>query len=60
MITKWKIIDPQVDYTTTYRFWCNDEIIDLGIADYLVNKYVGGFGYTTKGLVKIKVESIPI
>lgn len=56
MITKWKTLDNKVDYTTTFRFWCDEELADLDFAEYLVNKYVSGFGYNTKGLIKIKLE----
>jgi hypothetical protein len=54
MITKWKILDPLHDNTTTFRFWCDDENRDLDLADLLVNKYVNEFGYKSNGLIKIK------
>jgi len=56
MIKKWKTLNNKLDNTTTFRFWCSLEELDLEIAEYLVNKYVSDFGYKTKGLIKIKLE----
>lgn len=56
MIKKWKALNNKVDNTTTFRFWCSNEEIDLEIAEYLISKYVSDFGCETNGLVKIKLE----
>ncbi|MDD3123266.1 MAG: hypothetical protein PHC62_07140 [Candidatus Izemoplasmatales bacterium] len=56
MITKWKVIDPIKNNTTTFRFWCENETTDLELAEYLIGKYILGFGYETNGLIKIKME----
>ena len=56
MIKKWKALYNKVDNTTTFRFWYSNEEIDLGIAEYLISKYVSDFGCETNGLVKIKLE----
>ena len=53
MITKWKIIDPFGDNTTTFRFWCNDESSDLNTGSDLVDKYTALWGYKSEGLIKI-------
>ena len=53
MITNWKAIDPLLNNTTTFRFWCNNEENDLTLAENLVGKYVELWGYTIKGTIKI-------
>ena len=53
MITNWTILDPLGENTTTFRFMCNDEENDLKLAEYLIKKYIGLWGFTTEGLIKI-------
>lgn len=56
MITKWKILDPLFDNTTTFRFWCDNEENDLDTAKRFVGKYVDIWGFKTNGLIKIKYD----